>query len=70
MTMPDPRKPITIVLDSPQRISLPLQGSSQMEISCPDLAHLVRAGLTDRVETRLGVPASRESWSRGVIMRL
>lgn len=27
-------KPITIALDSPQRISLPLQGSSQMEISC------------------------------------
>jgi hypothetical protein len=27
-------KPITIALDSPQRISLPLQGSAQMEISC------------------------------------
>ncbi|HEV2254525.1 MAG TPA: hypothetical protein VGS06_15130 [Streptosporangiaceae bacterium] len=27
-------KPITIALDSPQRITLPLQGSSQLEISC------------------------------------
>jgi len=27
-------KPITIALDSPLRISLPLRGSSQMEISC------------------------------------
>ncbi len=27
-------RPVTIALDSPQRVSLPLQGSSQLEISC------------------------------------
>lgn len=27
-------QPVTIALDSPQRVSLPLQGSSQLEISC------------------------------------